>query len=342
MKVLVTGGCGFLGSYVCEAFRDQGWNVISYDNLTKFEYRRTGYATEAIRDYNLHCLEKRGIPTIIGDILDTKLLTKTAFGCDLIAHCAAQPAMTVAIENPILDAQVNVLGTINALEAARKSGAAFINCSTIHLYGNMRNSMLVEEATRFTFPGGWITENHPTLDGDVSPLHASKMSAETYVNSYVSTYGLRAVNFRLTGIYGPRQFGGEDHGWVANFAIKTVLEQSIKVFGTDKQVRDILYVEDAAQAFVDWFKRGKSGVYNIGGGPKNATSIHELLNMLEELTGKRSPYKLLPERKGDMWWFISAYGSAQGAFGWKPVVRPKTGIRHLVEWIEANRSLFVE
>ena len=339
-KILVTGGCGFLGSHVCELFAVKGWDVIAYDNLTKFEYTRAGFGS-AIRDYNLRFLESIGIPTIIDDIRNTKMLKKAARGCDLIAHCAAQPAMTVAIENPQLDFEINALGTLNVLDAAKHVGAAVVNCSTIHLYGNNLNDDLVEGPTSFYRLKGPVNELYGILAGTVSPLHASKRAAELYVNAYIDTYALPAANFRLTGIYGPRQFGGEDHGWVANFAIRILLERPIKIFGTDKQVRDILYVKDAARAFCDWYTNGcRPGTYNIGSGQETSTSIHELLDLLEDMTGKRSEVELLPKRHGDLWWFISDYSKAKNAFGWMPVVLPREGVEELMDWIEKERSLF--
>lgn len=340
-KVLVTGGCGFLGSYVCELFAIKGWEVLAYDNLTKFEFSRVPYFdVEKVRDYNLHYLESIGVPTIIADILDTKTLNRCARGASLIAHCAAQPAMTVAIENPFLDMQTNIQGTLNVLEAARQAGAAVINCSTIHVYGNGRNEDLREEETRFEYPSGFLDEICEFY-GTVSPLHASKLSAEHYVQAYIDTYNLKAATFRLTGIYGPRQFGGEDHGWVANFAIRTLLNLPTKVFGTDKQVRDILFVRDAAMAFLEWYEKGcPPGVYNIGGGPQTSISIKEYFDLLQVLTGRTIKATLEPARQGDLWWFVSDCNKAKKAFGWKPQVLPREGVRELLTWISKNKELF--
>ena len=342
-KILVTGGCGFLGSHVCELFKSWNWEVLSYDNLTKFEYNRAGFKDE-IRDYNLHFLESIGVPNIIADIRDLKMLTKAARGANLIANCAAQPAMTIAMEQPQLDFETNVQGVLNVLEAARRNDSAIINCSTVHVYGNNLNTHLLEEETRLRLRSVLlesIDEGEPTLKGFVSPLHASKLSAEHYVQAYVDTYRIHATNFRLTGIYGPRQFGGEDHGWVANFTIRTMLNRPIKVFGTDKQVRDILYVKDAAQAFYDWYEAGcPTGTYNIGGGPKTSISIQELLDCLSETGWPRSPVERLSARQGDLWWFVSDCAKAKGAFGWEATTLPLTGLAYLTEWIEKERSLF--
>lgn len=343
-KVLVTGGCGLLGSHVCELFSKKGWEVIAYDNLTKFEYSRAFKDVEAVRNYNLIFLERLGVTTVVADILDVKTLKKAMHHCNLVVHCAAQPAMTVAIEDPQYDLMTNVHGTLNVLEAARFWGAAVVNCSTIHVYGNNLNNRLRELPTRFdlaSIVSNSIDESEPTLDGAVTPLHASKLSAEHYVRAYADTYNVRAANFRLTGMYGPRQFGGEDHGWVANFTIRTLLDQPIKVFGSDKQVRDILYIEDAARAFLLWYNAGcPSGTYNVGGGTDTIISIHELFSLLHEITGKRSHVELLPKRHGDLWWFVSDYSQAREAFHWEPQIMPDTGVQKLVDWISKERSLF--
>lgn len=347
MRILVTGGAGFLGSHVCELFKSKGWEVLAYDNLTKFEYSRAFKKVEAIRDYNLKFLESIGIPTIIDDIENIKMLRKAMNDCDFVAHCAAQPAMTVAIEDPILDFQTNIMGTLGILELCRERGTPVANCSTIHMYGNESwNSLVKPKGTRLVPPGILgeefaVNEENLLLQGRVSPLHVSKRAAELYVQAYIDMYGLKAVNFRLTGIYGPRQFGGEDHGWVANFTIRTLLEQGIKIFGTDQQVRDILYVKDAANAFWCWFKAGcPSGTYNIGGGHACSTSICELLDMLEQFTGKKSETELLPKRLGDLWWFISDYSKATKAFNWKPTISPEVGVKRLIKWVEQERGLF--
>ncbi len=340
MRILVTGGCGFLGSHVCELFKREDWDVIAYDNLTKFEYGRAGFKEE-IRDYNLKYLEHIGVATIVDDIRNFKTLSKAAKSVDFIAHCAAQPAMTIAIEDRGLDFDINVHGTLNVLDVALAENIPFVNCSSIHVYGNDLNKELTAQKTRFTHFRSSIREDEPLLQGAVSPLHASKMTTELYTRAYTDTYGLKAANFRLTGIYGPRQFGGEDHGWVANFIIRTLLDRPIKIFGTDKQVRDILYVTDAAQAFLDWYNNGCiSGTYNIGGGPASATSIQELLLYIEEITDKRAEVELLPARHGDLWWFVSDAGKANSVFDWDIQVRPSGGIRHLIDWVEGEKELF--
>jgi len=344
MKVLVTGGCGFLGSHVCELFKEKGWEVVAYDNLSKHELIRTGYNIEATRDYNLNFLRSLGILVQKADVRSLDTLLECTRGCDYIVHTAAQPAMTIALEQPLFDCASNVVGTLNVLEVARRLHIPAAICSTIHVYGNDINNHLVEEDETFSFkysPRGINEDYFPLLRGTVTPLHVSKRAAELYAQAYIDSYDTRVAIFRLTGIYGPRQLGGEDHGWVANFAIRTVLGLPIKVFGTDKQVRDILYVRDAACAFHDWYSAGSlPGLYNVGGGELCVTSIRQCLRMLSEIIGKKQSVSILPVRSGDLWYFCCDVTKAKKTFGWQPSTLPFEGTTRLVEWIKENRELF--
>jgi len=345
MKIFVTGGCGFLGSHICTTGLKRGWTPVAFDNLTKFEYSRTGYNTEEVRNYNLRLLEKANVKVVVGDITDKKqvLAAIEEYGpFDLIAHCAAQPAMTIAIDEPRLDIETNVLGTFNVLQIAKKYEIPLVNCSTIHVYGNGLNNYLVEKPSRLAHKiYGAIPEAHPLLNGTLTPLHASKRSAELYTETFAQTYGLKAANFRLTGIYGPRQFGGEDHGWVANFAIRAITGSPIKVFGTDMQVRDILSVHDAANAFYSWYKACcPPGTYNICGGRGNAISIREVLKHYEEYLNRPVVKSLEPARAGDLWWFVGSWHKAWKAFGWTPTIVPKDGLDELMDWVLQEKHLF--
>jgi len=341
-KILVTGGGGFLGSHVCEYYKNKGDVVVGFDNLTKHELMRTGFAVNESRLHNWKFLEKIGVELIEGDIKNKEDLMIAAKDCDFIIHTAAQPSMTISIESPELDIMTNVIGTFNVLETSRKMDIPAVSCSTIHVYGNEINKTLKEDETRFTRDPPEINEEQPILKGTVTPLHASKMTGELYVRSFIETYNLKAATFRLTGMYGPRQFGGEDHGWVANFAIRTVLDMPIKIFGTGKQIRDILYASDAAAAFDAFYNNQKPGLYNIGGGMKNSISISECLELLEKITGKKQKIELKEFRLGDLWYFVSDTTKARRELKWEPKVSNEEGIRKLVEWIKENESILKE
>src|SRR3981081_2845635 len=204
----------------------------------------------------------------VEDIRDKETLVSLASRCGYICHTAAQPAMTISWENPELDFSTNTRGTFNVLEAARIAGIPVAICSSIHTFGpDAINASLREEPTRYTREPVAIDESESLLQGAVTPIHASKRSNEIYVQSYIDTYRLQAACFRLTGIYGPNQFGGEDHGWVANFAIRTALGLPITIFGTGKQLRDVLYATDAAAAFEALYRSPARGMYNLARGP---------------------------------------------------------------------------
>jgi len=340
VKVLVTGGCGFLGSHVCELFLGLGWQVESFDNMTKSELLRTGYATDAARDHNWNLLQEMGARMLRADVRNLEELLDHSAGCDYIVHTAAQPAVTIGIEDPLLDLATNVVGSVHVLEAARRHNVPVASCASVHVYGNWVNDQLRENETRYLREPAAIAEDAPTMQGYLTPLHGSKASAEHYVRVYASTWGLRAASFRLTGIYGPRQLGGEDHGWVANFAIRNLLGWPITIFGSGKQVRDILYARDVARSFQAFFERGEAGVYNIGGGEPHAISLLEALDVIAEATGTPCDVRYEPSRFGDLRYFVCDIARARDKLGWQPEIPPAEGIPRLVEWVRQNRSLF--
>lgn len=341
MKVLVTGGCGFLGTNICLFYIEKGAEVIAYDNLAKHEFTRNPYMRPEARDYNKNILEKAGVQIVVADIRDKASLMETAKGIDYICHTAAQPAMTISWEDPELDFTTNALGTFNVLDVARLLKIPVAICSSIHTYGPDKiNAEVVEKKTRYVRTPPAIDENAPLLQGVVTPLHASKRCNEIYAQSFIDTYGLEAACFRLSGIYGPYQFGGEDHGWVANFSIRTIIGEPITIFGTGKQLRDILYAGDVAEAFDAFYKSRKPGIYTIGGGTNTMISLLESINLISEIAGKRPEVKFGKDRFGDLRYFVADYGKFYKATGWEPKTKPEQGIQHLISWVKENENLF--
>jgi len=340
-SVLVCGGEGFLGSHVCELFVSKGWRVISYDNRTKHELLRTGYNVESAREYNKAYLTKLGVTLQKADIRDIDTLREAAKKCDYIVNCAAQPAMTIALENPIFDCDNNIVGTLNILQAARELKIPCALCSTIHVYGNGINEEIEEKSDRFYRNPVAINESHPILTGQITPLHVSKHATELYARAFIESYDIHAAVFRLTGIFGERAFGGEDHSWLCNFCVREIFSMPINIFGTDKQVRDMLYVKDAAQAFYEWYQNGQlSGTFNICGGIENIVSLRSTLEIISQMTGKTPKLQMKPKRTGDLWYFVGDYSKATAGFGWKPKVSVNEGIRRLTDWIKENEILF--
>ncbi|HEV2119146.1 MAG TPA: NAD-dependent epimerase/dehydratase family protein [Candidatus Bathyarchaeia archaeon] len=340
MRVLVTGGCGLLGSHTCEYFANKGDEVVAFDNLTEYELLRTGYDRNSARRHIVDLLNKVGATIIRGDIRNYEELSAAAKGSDYVVHTAAQPAMTISIENPDLDFSTNVVGTLNVLKVAKSLSIPVVSCSSIHVYGNKINNTLKETEKRYVSDPPEIDEQRPVMQGTVTPLHASKRSGELYCQAFIDSYGLRAAVFRLTGMYGPRQFGGEDHGWVANFTIRTILNKPITVFGTGKQVRDIVYVSDVAEAFYAFYKRGKPGIYNIGGGKKFSVSLLECLDLIQKTTKRKPKVTFGPERLGDLRYFACDISKATELLGWTPRISPVEGIEKLAAWVETNKTLF--
>ena len=339
MRVLVTGGCGFLGSHVCEFYVKKGAEVIAYDNMTKHELKRTGLATEEARDYNWNFLTGLGVRMVRADVRNYEELLDHAAGCDYIVHTAAQPAMTISWEDPRLDVTTNVMGTFNVLDAARTLKIPVACCATIHIYGNRINDELQEDKTRYIREPHGIDESYPTLGGHLSPLHGSKAAGDIYTRVFIDTYQLEAASFRLTGIYGTRQFGGEDHGWVANFAIRSVLNRPLTVFGTGKQIRDIIYATDVCEAFDAFYTTRKPGVYNIGGGLGTAISLLECIDLIGEINGIKPEVRFAPDRYADLRYFICDISRAQKELRWSPKVLPIEGVSMLIDWIRESRNV---
>ncbi len=337
-KILVTGGCGFIGSNLMDRLLARGENAVAFDNLS-----RRGAVKNAA-----WLREKYGkkLEVIEGDVRDARAIADAARDADIIYHFAAQVAVTTSVTDPRNDFDVNALGTFNTLEAARASGKnpVFVFSSTNKVYGGMEDVLVVEQATRYAFsdlPGG-VSEAQP-LDFH-SPYGCSKGSADQYVRDYARIYGLRSVVFRQSAIYGYRQFGEEDQGWLAWFIIAAVTGKPITIYGDGKQVRDMLFIDDlldgydAARKHID---RVAGRVYNIGGGPRNTISVWtEFGPMLEKLHGSPIPAKYGDWRPGDQKVCVYDISKAHRELGWQPKVNVQTGVERLYRWVKENQSLF--
>jgi len=348
MKILVTGGAGFVGSHVAEYYARNDCEVLVFDNLSRAEL--LNYDTSNAM-YNWNYL-KSGYDNIEmqkGDIRDADAIKNAASDVDVIIHTAAQTAVTTSMIDPRTDFEVNALGTFNVLEAARLSRAnpVVIFCSTNKVYGDNVNEMPVEaRGGRYVFSDPnfrGIPETFATDLCEHTPYGASKFAADVYVQDYAARGEVDAAVFRMSCIYGTRQFGVEDQGWVAWFTIATLLGRPITIYGDGKQVRDMLYVTDlvaAFDAFVDRRDRLHRGVYNMGGGAENTMSLLELLDMLEEITGRRSEIGYDDWRPSDQKVYISDISKARQELGWVPEVAPRDGVGRLVSWVEENRGMF--
>ena len=336
---LVTGGAGFIGSNYVHRLLTRGEHVTIYDNLSR-----------AGASKNLAWLDEtfgeESSRLIVGDVADASHLTEAASDADVIVHLAGQVAVTTSVINPREDFEANALGTFNALEAARASGRdpIFVYASTNKVYGGMEDVVLAEDTTRYHYADleHGCPETQP-LDFH-SPYGCSKGTGDQYVRDYARIYGLRSVVMRQSAIYGPRQFGIEDQGWIAWMTIAAVTGKQITIYGDGKQVRDLLYVEDLLNAYdaaVENIDIAAGGVYNIGGGPRNVISVWtEFGPILEKLLGKEIQVARGDWRPGDQKVFYADIRKAERELGWKPKVDVEQGVEMLFEWVKENQSLF--
>ena len=340
MRALITGGAGFIGSNLAHRLIGEGYQVVVYDNLSRPGAEKNVAWLRAEYGDRWTMLQ--------ADVRDFEVLRRAAADADLLYHLASQVAVTTSVQDPRHDFEVNALGTFNVLEAARLSGRKpiVLYASTNKVYGGMEDAVVVENEAGYAyrdFPYG-IPETHP-LDFH-SPYGCSKGAGDQYVRDYARIYGLPTVVFRQSCIYGPRQFGIEDQGWVAWFLIAAVTGRPITIFGDGKQVRDVLWVEDLLnlyQAAIERIEASAGQVYNVGGGPGNTLAVwSELGPMLEALLGHKIDVARRDWRPGDQRIFVADIRKAEQELGWRPRVGREEGVRRLYEWVAANRVLFGE
>jgi len=336
-KILITGGAGFIGVNAARHFAGQGWVVSILDNLSRRgteDNLRWLRECASIRFERADVRETAAVDRIVGEIRP-----------DLLLHLAGQVAVTTSVTNPREDFEINALGTFNVLEAVRDKSpeSFFIDASTNKVYGRMEHVGVVERNGRYAYrdlPDG-ADELQP-LDFH-SPYGCSKGAAEQYTIDYSRIYGLRTVAFRQSCIYGTRQFGIEDQGWVAWFTIAAVLGKQITIYGDGKQVRDVLHVDDLARAYEAAYAHREAAagqVFNIGGGPGNTMSLLELLAYLEAELGIKMPLQWSDWRPGDQPVFVCNIGKAQRLLEWQPTIGVSDGVRSLIHWVRDNAGLF--
>ncbi|MCL4506128.1 MAG: GDP-mannose 4,6-dehydratase [Chloroflexi bacterium] len=343
MRLFVTGGAGFIGCNLTARFLGRGDSVTVYDNLSR---PRTVHNLEWLRSQPRDA--KAAFSFIQGDVRDAAGLQTAMSDArpDLVVHLASQVAVTTSVINPREDFEINALGTFNVLEAARTMAAppAVFFASTNKVYGGMEDVVVVQEPTRYRYrdlPNG-VSEQQP-LDFH-SPYGCSKGAGDQYVRDYARIYGLRTVVFRQSCIYGERQFGVEDQGWVAHFVIAAAMNRPINIYGDGKQVRDLLYVQDLVNAYAaawDHLDVASGQVFNVGGGTSNTLAIwSEFGALLGQLAGHPIPAKYADWRPGDQPVFVSDNSKARRVLGWEPQVTVRDGIQRLWNWVVANRELF--
>jgi len=337
MKRAIIGGAGFIGINLAQYYLEKGESITIFDNFS-----RRGTTD------NVNWIKSKypRVSILQGDIrIDQEKLKHLMETHDIIYHLAGQVAVTTSVTNPREDFEINALGTFNVLEAARsvsKPPILFYS-STNKVYGGMEDINIVEYKDRYDYenlPLG-IPENR-LLDFH-SPYGCSKGAADQYVHDYARIYGLKTVVFRQSCIYGERQFGVEDQGWVAWFIIAAQLEKKISIYGNGKQVRDVLYIKDLIKAYDMAGKKisvTAGNIYNIGGGKKYCLSLLSLLVYLEKLLGKKINFTFAKWRPGDQPVYISDISKAKKEIGWEPKISPQIGVKRLQKWVSKNKEIF--
>ncbi len=338
-RVLVTGGAGFIGSNLVNRLLHQGHQVTIFDNLSRSGCRQNLAWLRQEHGAESFCL-------VEADLTNYELLQRAAINAERIYHLAGQVAVTTSVKNPRQDFESNALGTFNVLEAARAvaNDPIIIYASTNKVYGGMEEVKISEEENRYfytDFPNG-IPETQ-LLDFH-SPYGCSKGAGDQYMRDYARIYNLRTVVVRQSCIYGYRQFGIEDQGWLAWFIIAALKGRPISIYGNGKQVRDVLFIDDLLDAYdavVAHIDHAAGQVYNIGGGPENTISIwREFGPLIEELLQRPIAVDYHTWRPGDQPVYVSDIRKAARELQWQPKVSVTSGTRQLFTWIAANQELF--
>lgn len=333
---LITGGCGFIGANLAHRIMSSGQSVLIFDNLSRPGVER-----------NLAWLHQRHgdlMQVEAADVQDPHILRSAVGRAGQVFHFAAQVAVTTSLVNAVHDFEVNARGTLNLLEAIRAQDTPppLVFTSTNKVYGGLPDVAMrasgqryepVDEKIRASGIGEWRP-----LDFH-SPYGCSKGAADQYVIDYARTFGLPATVFRMSCIYGPHQCGNEDQGWVAHFLIRALKGEPITLYGDGMQVRDLLYVDDLVNGFLlaqANMPTMAGHAFNMGGGPSNAISLLELLDMIEQLNGERPQVRFSAWRPGDQRYYVTDTSKMRQATGWSPRVDARGGIALLHEWLRAN------
>lgn len=335
--ILITGGAGFIGSNLANRLAAEGNEVIVYDALSRAGVER-----------NLEWLQSRHgsrIEAAIGDIRDADLLTRSVSRSRAVFHLAAQVAVTTSLSDPRDDFEVNLGGTFNLLEAVRQAPVPVIFASTNKVYGDLADLEFTDT------PQGYLPTDESVRAhgiGEARPLDfhtpygCSKGAADQYVLDYARSYGVPAAVLRMSCIYGERQMGTEDQGWVAHFLIRALQGEQITLYGDGHQVRDILEVGDAVAAYIAaWnrIERVSGRAFNLGGGTSNAVSLRTLLAYIGDLSGAAPDIRFDDWRAGDQRYFVADTRAAREALGLAEPVAWRDGVKRLATWLAAERGI---
>jgi len=337
-SILICGGAGFIGSnWAHWLLENTDSKVHVFDNLSRRGVRAN------VESLQTAARKSNRLKITVGDIRDQVEVERAVSSATQIFQFAAQVAVTTSVTNPAHDFDVNLRGTFNVLEAARKSGnhPFVLFTSTNKVYGDLAEHQIVSFPRRHEFRDiAGISEAQP-LDFH-SPYGCSKGAADQYVRDYSRIYDIPSVVFRMSCIAGARQFGNEDQGWVAHFLYSALEGAPLVIYGDGRQIRDVLCVDDLVQAF-DAARNHQSitrgQIYNVGGGPENTVSLLELIAEVERLTGKKLEYVKDSTRPGDQLVYVTDYGKLHRDTGWKPKVGVRQTLMRIYDWWKQNRTV---
>jgi CDP-paratose 2-epimerase len=332
---LITGGAGFLGANLADRLASAGERVLIFDNLTRANVAR-----------NLAWLQQRHgdrIAVRIADVRNAEAVRQATRGASVVFHLAAQVAVTSSVEDPVADFEVNARGTLNVLEALRRRSdpPPLIFASTNKVYGKLFGAAQLRPGERRYEPGAGMAQSvDESCPLDLfSPYGCSKGAADQYVLDYARVYGVPTVVFRMSCLYGPRQFGTEDQGWVAHFLISALAGRPITIYGDGRQVRDLLFVDDAIDAYLlarERIDEVGGRAFNLGGGPDNACSLLELLDHFARLGIALPPIGFAPWRPGDQLYYVSDTARFERLTGWQARTPVADGLGRLQRWLVAS------
>lgn len=337
MKVLITGGAGFIGCNLAMYLASKGHSITIYDNLSRI-------GTKNNLNWLIDNIDNKLIDIVVDDVRNYQVLLKYTEDVELICHLAAQTAVTGSLVDPKNDFEVNALGSFNVLEAARHSNAnpVLIYASTNKVYGTSPNFSISKQSNRYVYSNNHHGINERQNLDFHSPYGCSKGAADQYIIDYARIYGLKTVTLRQSCIYGIRQMGNEDQGWIAHFIISALQGNEITIYGDGCQVRDALYITDLLTLYDLITQRIDSirgQVYNIGGGPDNTISLLEFIIKLEDILNQKINFSFSDWRTGDQKVYISDIRRVKTDLDWHPTIGIDNGIRKLVSWIKDNLHL---
>ena len=339
--VLITGGAGFIGTNVARDRLLQGDAVHVFDNLSRPGVER-----------NIAELQQQFPERVLfteGDTRNVLQVEKAVRDARAIYHLAAQVAVTTSLDDPISDMETNLTGTLNILEAVRRTNpeCPVLFTSTNKVYGKLESVAICERNNRhepedISIAQAGISEAQPLEF--LSPYGCSKGAADQYVLDYAHSYSVSACVFRMSCIYGTYQLGSEDQGWVAHFLRQAMKGEPITIFGDGKQVRDLLFVDDlirGMQIALTNMNVAAGKAFNMGGGVANSTSLLNLIAEIRGLTKSSVEIEWGPERLADQRWFVADTSRARDWLGWSPKIGIREGLRRLYEWYQ-ERPWLVE